>query len=114
MWEAGTIFHHGAAQPWDLWLTPPFPVTERKSVEVSSTLYFVLRMVHKSPHLEAEGSRELVWHLLPPQTLLKKHLGAWMPIHVTNICGCGLRVMAVQVGKDDLWVFFSQTICSEK
>lgn len=36
-----------------------------------------------------------------------------MPIHVTDICTRGLKVMAVQAGKDDLRVFFSQTICSE-
>lgn len=95
------------------WLTTPFPVAGWKPVEASSALSFVLGMVYKPPHLEAEGIRQLGWHLLPPQTLLKKHLGAWMPIHVTDICSRGLRAMAVQAGKDDLWVFFRQTICSE-
>lgn len=108
MWGAGTIFHHGAAQPWDL-----FPCDRVKTVEVSSTLSFALGTFYRSPHLVVEDSRQLVWHLLTPQTLLKKHLGAWMPTHVTDIWSCGLRVMAVQVGKDDLWVFFSPTIYSE-
>lgn len=103
----------GCCTALEIWVTTPFPLAGWKPAEVSSTLSFVLGTVYKSPPLEAEGSRQLGWHLLPPHTFLKKHLGAWMPIHGTDSCSWGLRVMAMQVGKDDLWVFSRQTICSE-
>lgn len=81
------------------WVTTPFPLAGWKPAEVSSTLSFGLGTVYKSPSLEAEGSRQLGWHLLPPQTLLKKRLGAWMPTHRTDSCSHGLRVMAMQLGR---------------